>query len=338
MKFVVAETVEEWHEAFDLAAQVFTLHSAMEDYTDKKAKLWFEDPTHALNNLILAKTDTQKIVGLVRFIPRTFRGPDRTFSSVGFSSVCIAPALRGKGYSLPLMRFSIETADNRGFDFSFLIARKKLDHFYTKFGFWGVSSYNRVFVTSAPCIDGEVAIKFHPADPGCLSQFDQAYRKSYASTLGWMERDKRHWRFLLTVAQNLGMRFLSVVRDGNVIGYAVLNDHEVCEIALLDETEFQAVVNALNATFYDDAHKISCLVSAEHMLVGALSDQDLSINYRECPWGGHMVRLLRGTSMQSEDPSYADTLKWLGARSISRPTGNGGKLLPAFNFSLIDEI
>ena len=59
----------------------------------------------------------------------------------GLSSICIDPNFQGYGFGKELMERSIIYLDQRGYDLSFLIARRAVDRFYTKFGYFGASSY-----------------------------------------------------------------------------------------------------------------------------------------------------------------------------------------------------
>ena len=146
LSFSLASSDEDVDAAFRLAVSVFGPSSGIDHYDRYKFSLWRDDPSFALDNFVLARTYEGSVCGLVRIVPRkVFRG-EQAFVVAGISSVCLSPQQRGKGISVALMEHALECCRQRGFDFSFLFARRAADHYYTRFGFQGISSYNQLKV------------------------------------------------------------------------------------------------------------------------------------------------------------------------------------------------
>ena len=79
------------------------------------------------------------------------------------------------------------------------------------------------------------------------------------------------------------------------------------------------------------------MVSPDHGIISHLCKFDMTISYRECPYGGHMLRLLKDVTCL-DDPTYLETIKSLGIRTNSRSSDELGHSLQPFNISPIDEL
>src|SRR5688500_11056024 len=184
--------------AFELALGVFTGSSPLDDYPRFKTVLWKEDPHFALENLLLARDTAGRLAGVVRLVPRILYRTDQKLTVAGISSVCVDPDFRGKGYSSSLMEFAVEQSCMRGFDLALLIARRAADHYYTQFGFWGISSYNKVtMMPSDRAATARPAITLSPPKVEHINLYAQAYLDCYRETFGYFERTPQYWDFLL---------------------------------------------------------------------------------------------------------------------------------------------
>lgn len=78
-------------------------------------------------------------MGSAFLIERALPLRDKILRAVFISSISIAEKVRGQGLSYFLMEAAIEASRVRGIDVAMLIARRAVDGFYTRFGFWGLS-------------------------------------------------------------------------------------------------------------------------------------------------------------------------------------------------------
>ncbi|MDR1371869.1 MAG: GNAT family N-acetyltransferase [Dysgonamonadaceae bacterium] len=77
-----------------------------------------------------------KPVASLQILPYSFKINDETFTAAYLSGVMTHPACRKCGYMNDLIKFTIKTAFECGFDYSFLLPQEKwLFEFYEKFGF-----------------------------------------------------------------------------------------------------------------------------------------------------------------------------------------------------------
>lgn len=183
LSFSLASSEDEVLSAFRLAMSVFAASNDIPEYEHYKVRLWRDDPSYALDNFILARAEDGDVCGLVRIVPRKiFRG-EEAFSVAGVSSVCLSPHQRGNGNSLKLMEFALACCKKRAFDFAFLFARRAADHYYSRFGFQGVSSYSKLKIKYADLTsDSQLAV-----GPSCeknIKIYSAAHDQCYARAFG----------------------------------------------------------------------------------------------------------------------------------------------------------
>ena len=194
VSFSLASSDEDVEAAFRLAVSVFGPSSGIDQYDSYKLSIWRDDPSYALDNFVLGRTEDQSVCGLVRIVPRkVFRG-QQAFVVAGISSVCLSPQQRGDGISVTLMEYALEYCRQREFDFAFLFARRAADHYYTRFGFQGISSYNQLKVQFGS-LASDSRFETGPAKEKYFDVYRAAHDKCYSETFGRVERTPAYWRF-----------------------------------------------------------------------------------------------------------------------------------------------
>ena len=295
LSFSSARTTEDVEEAFRLALSIFSENSALANYPDLKTALWREDPSFEPGNLLLARDDSRRLVGMVRIVPRSLYRVDQKFTVAGVSSVCIDPEFRGKGFSSRLMKYALEQSCARGFDLALLFARRAADHYYTRFGFWGLSSYNRVTFQLEP--GGGT-----PTQPVTLAvpraadadAFAVAHADCYAGCFGRFERAPAYWRFLARkLAGITGTQWLAIMIGGVTVGYVIASGEVVHEIACTAGVAAGDVMRALPGALRISGNApLVFEIPPQHRLVRDMAHTDMTVSFRECSYGGHMVRIL----------------------------------------------
>ncbi|MEH6632293.1 MAG: GNAT family N-acetyltransferase [Halopseudomonas aestusnigri] len=335
IQFEVAQTQEDWNEALVLATKVFSEHSSNEGYGGYKTSLWYDDSSFAIKNLIVARNGKGDIVGMVRLVPRVLFQRGRKLSVAGFSSICLDPKEQGKGSSIPLMNFSIDIAKNRGFDIALLFARRAMDHYYPRLGFWGVSSYNRLEVKIPDNSSVGDEVELAQSSLNHIELYDQAYQESYENVLGRIERNPQYWQNLVTASYQTGRQMQTIKWKNQDVGYVIFDARTVFEIASREPQAFDGVLRLLSSL--QKQKVVSFLLSVDHKMLVELKHLDLSVSYRECPWGGHMVRLLNVTVGNEQLPSYDETLSFLRVRAISYSVDVSAHKYSPFNICAMDE-
>lgn len=276
--------------ALQLAALAFVPAGSNDELLPWKRFLWFEDPSFERANLIVGRDVDGRLAGMIRIVPRVLRRGEQRLTVAGISSVCVAPAQRGKGHSTALMRWTVDHCRERGFDIAALIARRSADHFYTRFGFWGVSAYSQLSIAPVTQVPGLLTPA--PAREEWIGCYREAFDHCYAECFGRFERDERLWRHQLRRLMQIDrLRFVSLLRADVPVGYAIVFDRTIVEIALTEVPPGAALVAALRVLVPGDV-PLTVDMPPQHRLLGALQGLDVSFRHRECSFGGHMVRVL----------------------------------------------
>ena len=335
MYFCIAKNNKEWQEGAKLAVSIFNGLSGSNVSERRKSALWLNDPTFQLKNLILVKNNDHKIIGMVRLVPRILYKGIKSYKVVGFSSICLDPVYRGKGISIDLINYAIKKANDYKFDFAMLFARRALDHFYNKFGFWGVSSYNKLRIKRPTKVENNEQIFLSPISTVNDKKFNSAYKLSYKNVFGRMDRNPKYWLNLINQCKNLNLKFDRIIQKNTTIGYCIYDGYSIYEISILDSNKYPSIVKFLfnNSEF----ETLELFISADHALVSNLCGFDIELSYRECSWGGHMIRPLRKYHSTTTTPSYQETLEYFKISIFTQFNRNNLNYRP-FNICLFDEL
>ena len=130
-----ASSMDEVNNAFDLVKDIFIREPNSQSSTSKDLS-WNVKSNTIIKNIIIA-TSGSDVIGVVRLCPRTFLWQREKFKVAGISSVCVHPEFRKMGVARLLLETTINHCDQRGYELTFLVARRAVDHFYKKFGFFG---------------------------------------------------------------------------------------------------------------------------------------------------------------------------------------------------------
>jgi predicted N-acetyltransferase YhbS len=293
LQFEVAQSESDYQAAHALAASVFAGQTTMDHYSTYKGFLWETESGNVVENTVLAKNQKGQVVGLVRILPRTIYRASEPLAVAGISSVCLESAYRGQGLSAPLLASALDVCKKRGFDVALLFARRALDHYYSKFGFWGLSSYNKQTIQWDSRFGSASRIEFSQPDNNLLQVYRDAYDASYALSFGRVKRDLDDWIFLLRKLEYFpGMVFSTMLLDGNPIGYTVRSGTTVHELAY---THLPSVVDLMSGLQASDAFAPDSLtfeVPPQHQLLQDSAGFDVTSSARECRHGGHMIAVL----------------------------------------------
>lgn len=317
----------EFTEAYNIALSVFAENTSMPGYADYKLFNWESDPYFNYKNILLAKYDG-KPAGLIRIVPRKlFRGTS-SYSVAGISSVCLLPQLRGRGLSVSLMEQTLAYCKEQGYEIAFLFARRAADHYYTRFGFHGITSYSRVFVSSS-VKRVQVQLSVSGFDAELCSLYNEAYENCYRDCFGRIERTAAYWKFAIDlIEQRKEYRFYTILHNEMPIGYLIAGKTNICEIAvntaIPGEELIQLVVSNRLVECANDKIEIEML--PQHSLMNSFRGTDITVQSRECTYGGRMVKILdvdtvngkfkKKMAVNEKDIlSYTDTCNLLGVLS-----------------------
>jgi len=338
--------------ALRLAATSFRMSEDREDSAFfRKTLMLREHPGFTEDSSIVVCASDGSVVGSAFLIERALPLRDKILRAVFISSISIAEKVRGQGLSYFLMEAAIEASRVRGIDVAMLIARRAVDGFYTRFGFWGLSQYSKVtfdLVTLPKAKRPELSIKIFPAVDENLEICAALYTENYKNLIGHCERKPEMWRYILLKLPYLGLRFELVTIDGKIAGYVIHdgkgNIHEIATVS----AEFSYETITLLEAFNLGVERVTLHVHPTHPFLKKLVGADISLILRECSYGGHMVKVLNPAAFLHEASDcdkniqpleFNETARLFSISSVtcfdsSRDIG----LYSSFNIPLLDQI
>lgn len=347
----IARNEIEREEALKLAAASFPLPDDHHDAAIlRKTKLLREHPGYTNESPIIVCNTDGSIGGSAFLIDCVVPLKDKLLRGVFVSSVSVCEAARGRGLSRLLMKAAIQSATNRGVDIAMLIARRGVDGYYTRFGFWGLSQYSKFTIPISTLASGSHSPKSTSLTPVTVADFGLCaalYADNYRNLVGHCQRDQEKWCYILQKLPYISMRFDLVKIDGKTAGYVIHdgkgNVHEIATTAGESVYTPRTFLQACAST----SEEVMLHVHPTHPFLRRLEGADVLLSLRECPYGGHMVRILNpaafpgGSAGYGQDAplDFTETARLLSALRVTvfdstRDIGLQG----SFNIPLMDQI
>ena len=284
-------------ESFNLAYNVFSKNV---NQLDRALKLitWTDYPYFEFRNLVIAK-DNDNIIGLVRIVPTIFLWNSREVKSAGVSSVCIDERYRGRGISKLLLEKTFFEIEKRKFDLSHLIARKALDNYYNKFGYFGASSYQKIQIKNSNFQKQEnvkLEKKFIEQN---IKIYSQAYDESYVKCFGRVKRDEKYWYYLKLRFEKMNeVTFFTIKLNNIPIGYMLREGNKILELSILEQHLSNEILEQI---IFSNEDEVVLEIPFEHSLVSYLGNWDIIFLSRKCLFGGHMLKIINNTLFKDDD-------------------------------------
>jgi predicted acetyltransferase len=283
-KVSIAKSNSELELALDLVCQVFFSHTNMtqEIFRRRKELDWHNFDFFEKDSVIVSK-DSNKIVGVIRIVYRVFHIEGEIYKAAGFTDVCVNDKYRGKGISRLMMEYANNVV-NAKCDIGLLFASKKVDYYYNKYGFWGVSTYNKLIVKnqifkSNACLQSAINQN--------LDYFDYLYNQKYSNLNGFMERTSKYWVYILEKCLQLKIKFKAIVVNNKVCGYCIYKDNVIYEIAYNSSVDIKDILAQFKIY-----HEVLMEIDEQHDVVSQLKFLDVTLCSRSCIFGGHMIKIL----------------------------------------------
>ena len=249
-----------------------------------------------------------------------------------------------------LMHAAIQLATQDGFALAALIARRAVDDYYTKFSFWGVSCHNVVSVGANKILKSETSSKrgeweLKPCKNGNIDFYNSVFDFNYRNTFGRSRRDFDIWSYIINAKKGISENFFELYKNGNIVGYANINANNIYEISLVKGIETEGLLNCIFDHSVSEELRIEIPVG-HHLFDRFCSEGD--VIYRQCLFGGHMVRVLdrvflNKTMKTGLDPHMElnanETMSAIGAQNLGHLVQDKGLGPPIpFNIPRADQI
>ena len=291
----LARSAQEIAAAQALAASVFGEILALDPIAEAENKTFLWNEPGAPPLVVVAVLEDGRVVGVARLLQRTLGRGGQVFSCMGFSSIAVDPALRGQGLSVPLMEAALRVAREAGAVVGLLFGRRAVDHYYTRFGFHGLSSYAQLRLQSLSRGEGVVLRPMLELTDELLSDFQAVHSQCYGATFGWIERSLEMWRFQLLKMHRERIEVTVIDWQQRMAGYMIHHDGVIHEIALAKGVPWEVVLAKVAAVSQQEALVVE--IPPEHLALTALARMDVTLEIRQCDFGGHMMIVLDENKM-----------------------------------------
>jgi len=346
----IARDSRERQDALHIAATSFRSATCSHDVSiARKAFLLEQHPGYSNESAIVVCSDVGSVIASAFLIDCMLPLGSKKLQGVFVSSISVAESSRGNGVSRLLMDAAINAAKGRCADLAIVIARRAVDYFYNRFGFWGVSQYSRVTLRVPERLMNVTAkqLATRPTAEPDLAACAELYADSYKGLLGHCERPPELWEYILQKSSYLGLRFDVMTFVDEIVGYAfhdgVGNFHELTIGAETTSSDaFTFLTDCAPQSEFLTLH-----IPPTHPFLWRLHGQDVSLTIRECPYGGHMVRILnkkispalKNVRLGNGMFDFFQTHNALGISSVTDVGSNSGQVVRgSFNIPLMDQI
>lgn len=281
ISFEIGRTSAEIKEALVLSHKVFNSRFAT-DY-NFKAKSWLKNQIKN-QEVALCKVNNE-IVGVIRIIPLCLRLGDENVNVACLTSVCVNENFRGLNLSSKLMKFTITHCRKIGLEFQLVVASRNVDHYYLRFGFEGISSYQAVTVkpTNKKSLKLKVRKNFSFEN---INKYSKMYKLTYSSSSGSRVRSLDDWAFIQKKIKMDSIDFYECYENEELIAYVAKLEDKIIEVSFKKDSYAQSVVCCLLEKFKIN---LKFEVSFSHVINTSLSGFDCTWETRHCVYGGHMI-------------------------------------------------
>ncbi|MDC1402470.1 GNAT family N-acetyltransferase [Flavobacteriaceae bacterium] len=277
----IAKSNDDISSAVSLIRQVFYKNNDIQ-------KFIFPSESLQCQNVVVIKLN-ERVVAACLIHDRTLYFKGIKISSSFLCNICVDDDFRGQGISKILMDCAIELCKEAGKKVCFVIARKLVDYYYTKFSFFGFSHYPKIVVKNDKIQVNNNSV-FLKLNVNSIDEIKLIYDNVYIGLSGSFFRDDKNWEFIIKKAKNTGIN-LSIIKDSNglTIGYVCYKDNDIFEIALIDNKQYYVVIK--NFMTENELSYVNFHLGINHPIAREITLFDHTISQRNCWFGGHMMRI-----------------------------------------------
>ena len=299
LKIETAKNQEDVQEALELSLKAFYPQVMPPNSRAMWRIRWLNEPGFNPKYIYIIR-DGSKIIGGLRTVARRLYRGDESFSMLGLAEIFIHPNWQGKKVTLPLISHVLRKATQEGFDLAGCIARRNIDYFYTRYGLWGLGSYQQISLKNRPYkpeTDNSKEtpdLELKPVKKRDLGKINQFYIQTYRRSFGHIERSPAYWSWIIKKISFQKLDFLSLNKKDKLIGYLILKGNHIMELAAMPDISYKMILDFLWRHLFIEKENDEVLlhIPSRHPLLDEDLQTDISLQNRECFYGGHIFKIL----------------------------------------------
>ena len=227
---------------------------------------------------------------MVRVIKKKIFLKGKFYNAGCLSTIGVLPNSRDMGYGKILMEKTNQYLGKK-FDILILIARKKLDFFYSKFNFIGNSEFYSVFLNfKKKKYDNEdlKKFKFYSYD---IRQINENLKKLYINSnkkkSGYFYRKKHDWKIINNKIHQNKFSMKEFIYKNKSIGYIVFKKNCIYEYGY-NIRYLKYFIHVVKTIFRRQLE----IKNPNQSIINELKKNDEIIIYKRlCVYGGHMINV-----------------------------------------------
>ena len=252
-----------------------------------KLALWNNSKS---NQFIIYLKSKNALIGMIRVIKKKIFLSKKFYNVACLTSIGIFPKFRGKGYSKFLLKKS-NIILKKKFKISFLIARKKLDHFYNKFDFVGNSEFYSLRINLS-----NKKIKTNTSSKK-LFVLTNIIKKNYIKTNnkknGYFQRSNQDWQLIEKKINEENFLIKVFKLNKRYIGYIIYKDNTIFEYGY--EAKY---LKDFSITLQKSFKKFIEIKNPCAKIINQLRNEvEINLTKRFCAYGGHMINYYKNKQL-----------------------------------------
>ena len=278
---------EEFKQGIDLSIKVFGSTA-----THRLINYLNADEKNLKKNIIIIKNSRNQIIAFTTLIYKKINLYELNSRTAFLCLVCVDEKYRKKGLSKILLNKAFEVAKDNSCDSILLIARKKVDYFYNKFNFWGVSQLSKIIIDKKNFDTPSFNFKLSSSIINKIDviSISRIYTKEYSKLLGYFQRDNNSWNYIIYKCKAEKIKLIKYKFKKKIIGYVAYKDSEIYEISAIAEQYYLYIVNdMLNKIKKND---LIFLFNKNHNIYNFLIDTESTYVTKNINFGAHMIKII----------------------------------------------
>jgi len=235
--------------------------------------------------------ESDSVIGVVRTAPRVINFKEFTIAALewtDFATTGLGVAFQG----IHLLSHFLSTDYVNNFPLVLGNARKVMDDYYFRFGFFGVSAFPTTLVERSEYIPTTHRImKVENFDQIDSFQLEEFRISSIESTNGFLERTSFEWEvFFNKVISGANLAFYNIFDEqDSLLGYFIKSSNAIVECSLPEYFSFPEFLSVLK-DFLPES-EIVFRLPLKHMLFRNIGGSHISVSYRRIPNSGIICKV-----------------------------------------------